>query len=340
MEADVDRSSTLDGRIKLRDLQVLQAAAETGSMAKAAAHLAITQPAVSYAISELEHAVGMPLLDRSSQGVAPTVYGRALLARSAVIFNELRSGISEIASLANPEVGELRIGTTPPMSAVASAVFNRLVPRYPRMRFELSVGPTDLLLRQLRQRDVEIVISRLASMAGNDDLSVETLFYDELAVLCSKHSKWARRRNVSLADLVGEPWVFPPPTGFLTGIMRGAFEEQGLEFPRATVTTSCTYSLSVLVGNGNFLGIHPHAMLTMPNEHPQLTTVDVRLPTTRGAIGLISLKDRSLSPVAKLFAESATPLVQAIQSKRPQARRAQARMNGLPARAIQASRIR
>ena len=129
-----------DRRIKLRDLQVFQAAAETGSMAKAAAHMAITQPAVSYAISELEHAVGVPLLDRSSQGVTPTVYGRALLARSAIMFNELRHGISEIASLADPEVGELRIGTTPPMSAVASAVFNRLVPRYPRMRFELSVG--------------------------------------------------------------------------------------------------------------------------------------------------------------------------------------------------------
>ena len=69
----MDRSSALDGRIKLRDLHVLQAAAQTGSMAKAAAHLAITQPAVSYAISELENAVGVPLLERSSQGVTPTV---------------------------------------------------------------------------------------------------------------------------------------------------------------------------------------------------------------------------------------------------------------------------
>ena len=183
----MDRNT--DRRLKLRDLQVFQAAAETGSMAKAAAHMAITQPAVSYAISELEHAVGVPLLERTSQGVTPTVYGRALLERSAIVFNELRHGISEIASLADPEVGELRIGTTPPMSAVASAVFNRLVPRYPRMRFELSVGGTDLLLRQLRQREVEIVISRLASMAGNDDLSVETLFHDELVVICSKQSK-------------------------------------------------------------------------------------------------------------------------------------------------------
>lgn len=313
----MDRSTALDGRIKLRDLHVLQAAAQTGSMAKAAAHLAITQPAVSYAISELEHAVGVPLLERSSQGVTPTVYGRALLERSAIVFNELRHGISEIASLADPEVGELRIGTTPPMSAVASAVFNRLVPRYPRMRFELSVGATDALLRQLRQRDVELVISRLAPSVRDDDLKIETLFHDELAVICGRRSKWARRRNVSLAELVPEPWVLPPPTGFLTQVMRGAFDTQGLAFPRATVTTSSTYALSVLVGNGEFLAIHPRTMLTTPNEHPQLTAVDVRLPTTRGAIGLIALKDRSLSPVAKLFAQSVAPVVQGVKPKRP-----------------------
>ena len=311
MDRNVDR------RIKLRDLKVFQTAAEAGSMARAAAHLAITQPAVSYAISELEHAVGVPLLDRSSQGVTPTVYGRALLARSAIVFNELRYGISEIASLADPEVGELRIGTTPPMSAVASAVFNRLVPRYPRMRFELSVAATDVLLRQLRQRDVELVISRLAPSVRDDDLRIETLFHDELAVICSRNSKWARRRNVSLADLLPGPWVLPPTTGFLSQVMRGAFEAQGLEFPRATVTTSSTYALSVLVGNGDFLAIHPHAMLTTPNVHPQLTAVDVRLPTTRGAIGLIALKDHSLSPVAKLFVQSAAPVVKAIQPKRP-----------------------
>ncbi len=43
-------------------------------------------------------------------------------------------------------------------------------------------------------------------------------------------------------------------------------------------------------------------MLATPTERSQLTAVDVRLPTTRGAIDLIALKDRSFSPVAKLFA--------------------------------------
>jgi DNA-binding transcriptional LysR family regulator len=316
MERPVDWNSS-GKRIKLRDLHILQAAVEAGSMMKAASDLAITQPAVSYAIAEIEHALGVPLLDRTSQGVTPTVYGRALLQRSAVVFNELRQGINEINSLADPAVGELRLGTTPPMSAIASAVLNRLIPRYPRMTFELSVEGTNVLLRQLRQREIELVISRLAGWVRDDDLSIETLFHDELAVICGKQNKWARRRNVSLQELAGEPWVLPPAGGFLTEVMRCAFAEQGLEMPKAAVTTSSTYALSVLVGNGPFLAIHPTAMLTTPNEHPQLTAVDVRLPTTHGPIGLITLKGRPPSPTAKLFLQSAAAVVKTMRPNRP-----------------------
>lgn len=310
----MDADLRIGKRIKLRDLQILLAAAEAGSMAKAAAVLAITQPAVSHAIGEMEQALGVPLLDRSAQGVTPTIFGQVLLERGQVMFNELRQGIGEIASLADPAVGELRIGTTPPMSAIASAVFNRLVPRHPRMVFELSVTSTDVLLRSLRQRSIELVISRLADFVNDTDLNVATLFHDELVVICSKQNRWAHKRGVALADLVDEPWVFPPSTGFLTRIIRSAFSEVGLEVPRATVTTSSTYALSVLVANGTFLGMHPGTMLTTPSDHPQLTSVDVRLRKTRGPIGLITLKNRSLSPAAKLFLQTATDVVKAMRA--------------------------
>ena len=308
----MDWSDRIGKRIKLRDLHILQAAVEAGSMARAASDLAITQPAVSYAIAELEHAMGVPLLERSSQGVTPTVYGQVLLDRSRIVFNELRHGISEIDSLADPSVGELRIGTTPPMSAIASAVFNTLVADYPRLSFALSVSGTDTLLADLRRREVELVVSRLADFVFDEDLDVKTLFHDELAVICSKQNKWARKRGVSLADLVGEPCVFPQAGGFLTKVIKAAFEERGLNVPRPTVTVQSTYALSVLVANGPFLAMHPNCMLTMPREHTQLAAVDVRLRKTRGPIGLITLRNRSLSPVAKLFLKAATSAVKSI----------------------------
>jgi DNA-binding transcriptional LysR family regulator len=90
----VRRGERSGRRVKLRNLSILQAAA-AGSMAKAAADLGISQPAVSYAVTEMEQVLGVPLLDRTSQGVTPTAYGRVLLERSVVVFNELHQAISE-----------------------------------------------------------------------------------------------------------------------------------------------------------------------------------------------------------------------------------------------------
>src|SRR5262249_32384246 len=96
-------------KIKLRDLHILLAVAQAGSMAKAGVRLAISQPAVWKAISEMEHALGVPLLDRSPRGVEPTQYGRALIKRSTAVFDELQQSIKEIEFLSDPTVGEVRI---------------------------------------------------------------------------------------------------------------------------------------------------------------------------------------------------------------------------------------
>jgi DNA-binding transcriptional LysR family regulator len=292
-------------RIKLRDLHILQAAAEAGSMAKAATELAISQPAVSYAIAEMEHVLGVPLLDRTSQGVTATVYGRALLERSVVVFNELRQGISDIEHLADPAVGEVRIGTTPPMSAIASAAINRLIQRYPRMAFHLIIEPATVLIRELRHRNIELAIARMVDAAMEEDVKAQILFHDELAVICGKHNPWARRRSsVKLSELMDEPWALYPSSSFFGLVTQSAFAAHGLDVPGVTVTTPSTYALSMLVATGPFLTIHPGTMLRIPQKHPLLTALAVDMRATRNPIGLITLRNRALSPAAKLFTET------------------------------------
>src|ERR1700674_5047435 len=104
-------------RLKLRNLHVLKTVAQLGSMGKAATQLAVSQPAISKAITDLEHVLGVRLLDRSRRGVEPTIYGSALLKWSVAVFDNLRQGVNEIDSLADPTAGELRVGTTDAMTA-------------------------------------------------------------------------------------------------------------------------------------------------------------------------------------------------------------------------------
>src|SRR3954469_4284310 len=103
--------SRIGRRLKLRDLHVLAAVVHWGSMAKAAKHLVMSQPAVSKVIADLEAVLRVRLLDRNSRGVEPTLYARALLKRSNVAFDELRQGIRDIEFLADPTAGEVRIAS-------------------------------------------------------------------------------------------------------------------------------------------------------------------------------------------------------------------------------------
>ena len=129
-------------RLKLRDLHILLAVAKSGSMGKAAADLAISQPSVSKAIAEVEHAIGLRLLDRGPQGIEPTIYGRALLKCGVAVFDELRQGVKEVEFLTDPNAGEVRIGCTETMAAgFVSAIIDRLSRQYPRVTFHL-IPPT------------------------------------------------------------------------------------------------------------------------------------------------------------------------------------------------------
>src|SRR4051794_20234091 len=113
-------------RLKLRQLEILLAVADTGSMAKAATRLGVTQPAISRAIADAEHTLGVPLFDRSSQGVEPTQYGHALLKRGIAAFDEIDQGVRDIEFLADPTAGEVRIGTGAGISeGIVLAVVNQ-----------------------------------------------------------------------------------------------------------------------------------------------------------------------------------------------------------------------
>jgi DNA-binding transcriptional LysR family regulator len=90
-------------------LEVLLSVAQWGGMAKAAQHLAISQPVVSKRIADLENALGVRHFDRTPQGVEPTLYDRALLKRSLAIFDDLKTSVSEIEFLADPTAGQLQI---------------------------------------------------------------------------------------------------------------------------------------------------------------------------------------------------------------------------------------
>src|SRR5438045_1888404 len=137
----MDNTDRIERRLKLHDVRVLMSVVQAGSMSKAAERLGTAQPALSRSIAELEHALGVRLLDRSPRGVEPTAYGRALVKRGVALFDELRQGVKDIEFLADPTAGELRIGTSESIAAdPVLAVIDRLSRQYPRISVHLATG--------------------------------------------------------------------------------------------------------------------------------------------------------------------------------------------------------
>ena len=129
-------SERIGRRIRLRDLHILLAVVQCKSMAKAAEHLAISKPVVSKVIADLEHVLGVRLLERDRHGAEPTTYGAALLRRGITVFDELRAGVKEIEFLVDPTAGDVRIGCNPILAtSFVPAVIDKLSRQFPRIVF-------------------------------------------------------------------------------------------------------------------------------------------------------------------------------------------------------------
>ena len=310
-------SDRIGNRMKLQDLHVLMTVVQAGSMGKAAQILNTTQPNVSRSIGELEQALGVRLLDRHRQGIEPTEYGRALLDCGAAVFDDLRQGVKNIAFLADPAAGELRIGTTTFLAAsFVSALVDRLSRRYPRIVFHLVTGYTETLHQELAERNVDLLIIRGSGPIADPRYDFEFLFDDSYVVAAGAQNQWGRRRRIEIAELVNELWVLPPPDSVIGSIVIDAFRTSGLDYPRVSVVTDCPHMRISLLATGRFVTIFPASAFRFLAKRSELRILPVELPTARRPNGIVTLKNRALSPVAKLFIDCAREVAKSLAKRK------------------------
>lgn len=300
--ASWDWENRVGRRLKLRDLHILSVVVRWGSMAKAAAHLDTSQSVVSEAIANLESALGVPLLDRSPRGIAPTVYAAALLKRGHAVFDELREGIKDIEMLAGKANGDVRIACPEFLAAglITDAIdgFSR---RYPDIVCHVAEADVSTLeFRQLQERGCDLMVTRVPNAFADDELDVEILFDDPHLVVAGVKSPWAGRRSIRLAELADEPWIVPPSL-IVGAILKEAFEMQGLMPPAAKVVTSFILMRNHLLATGRFLTVLPQSALRYNARQWALRALPVKLRVTPQPIAIVRLKNRTVGPAVQMF---------------------------------------
>ena len=302
----VDWSGHIGRRLRLRDLHVFAQVVQFGSMAKAAAQMRVTQPAVSQVIADLESVLGVSLLDRSPRGVRPTIYGEALIKGGAAAFDDLRQTIREIEFLANPTSGEVRVGCPETVAALMTPVVKRLSAQYPAIVLHVfEVAAPTLDLPQLRDRTLDLAMIRVAGPPSahryGDDLDVEVLLNDETRIVVGKYSRWARRRKIDLAELAGEPWILPPAYSLNRAVVMDAFCERRLGPPKVSIVTYSMQLRAKLVAAGRHISVFPRSLLRLYAEEMSLRELPIDLPPREWPIALVTLKNRMTNPVVQLF---------------------------------------
>jgi DNA-binding transcriptional LysR family regulator len=326
MAPKIDWESQIGRRLRLRDLYVLHTVVQHGSMAKAAVQLGVSQPAVSEVIADLEQALGVRLLDRSSRGIEPTTYGNALLKRSITVFDELKQSIRDIEFLADPTAGEVKIACPLAIAfTIIPHVIERFVKRYPRVVVhfdEVASASATRDFRELRERKYDLILGRGSSLEAEqpsaDELNIECLFDDQLVIAAGAQSKWAaRRRKIDLAELIEEPWIMQAPHTWNHRNLAEACHARGLATPRASLVTLSMSVITHFLADGQFITAMPRSVAYFKS----LKVLPVDLPVRPWPVNTVTLKNRTLSPVVERFIACAREVTRPMREGKPAPKR-------------------
>ncbi|WP_375788596.1 LysR family transcriptional regulator [Bradyrhizobium sp. Pha-3] len=299
--------------LKLRDLHTLTVVAELGSMAKAAAFLSITQPAVSQAIADLERFAGVRLLDRNPRGVVLTVAGEAMVARGRQALDTLDLGMRDIAFLTDGGRGVVRVGAD--MAFIAGGLMADIIihlrSRHPGISvhvFETSTRVSAPEYRELLERGIDVLLGRRSHGNIDSELLVEHLMEEKLKVVTSSTHPLAARKRIDWADLTGESWILAATDSMARITLEDEFRQRGLKVPDAAIATYSMQLRQQLLTTGEYLTVMTEYSFRHGADRWGLHALPLEC-SQRLPVVIQRLKHRASTPVVERFLRSARAVI-------------------------------
>lgn len=223
-------------KLRVRDLETLRWLGRTRSFARTAEVAAITQPALSKWLREIEQALGVPLFARTTRRVTPTVYGIALLERAERMLTDL-AGMTPALQALRDGLGEpVTIGVLPTMGSVLlPSAIARMESVGPPLRIVVIEDTLDKLLPRALRRDIDLLVCRLDATAMNAGLVTVPLYQDDVRMFGARHHPLAAKASPTWADAARYPWIAPPPGTPMRTAIELEFAAHGLAMPRVVM---------------------------------------------------------------------------------------------------------
>jgi DNA-binding transcriptional LysR family regulator len=292
----------LRARLKTRQLLLLVALEEEGNIHRAAEALAMTQPAASKLLKDLEDVLGVPLFERLPRGMRPTVYGEAMARHARAALASLNQAHDEVEELRAGHFGQVTVGaiTTPGIMLLPQAIA-RVKQAHPTLRVLLQIETSDVLMERMAQGAVDILVARLFAKHDKTALRFEPLAEEPVVAIVRPGHPLLAAQQLSLADLSGWGWIVPPDGSLLRHRFDLMFRERGLEAPVNLIETAAILFVTKMIGQGDMIGLVAGDVGRYYAGHELVAVLPVDLPCHMEAFGLITRTDRPLAPAAKVM---------------------------------------
>jgi DNA-binding transcriptional LysR family regulator len=297
-------------KLRLRDLETLDTLGRTRSFAKTAAASAVTQPALSKWLRELETAMGLALFERSTRRVATTPYGDVVLEAAARILGELERVEPMLDALHNGLSEPLVVGILPGLAgALMPPTMEHLLRDARAPRITLREASLDTLLPLAQRHELDVLVCRLDASARAAGLEILPLYQDDLAVLAAKDHPLALAPHATWRDTAPYPWVAPPRGSPMRAALEAQFAGAGLGAPIVIMESMSFQTNAELAQRLNCLFVSSRYDLT--EQHTQsLCALEMALPGVAQRVGALYAAPCSAAVSTLLDAmKAATPAI-------------------------------
>lgn len=289
----------LRSRLKTRHMLLLVALADEGNIHRAAEVLAMTQPAASKMLRELEQMLGVRLFERLPRGVRPTEYGLALIRHARLLVESLDQAHDEIAGIREGQAGHVRVGAiTSPAVRLLPEVVAGLKRQWPRLNVTVEVESSNVLLERLAQDRLDLVIGRLSAEHDKLALDYEPLTFEPVNAVARPGHPLLDGRPLALDGLDAATWIVPPLGSVLRHRFELMFQRASLRPPASVVETSAPLFITRLLERSDMLAVLAADVARYYAARGLVAILPLPMPCQMDDYGLITRNDRLPSPAA------------------------------------------
>ncbi|MES2186579.1 MAG: LysR family transcriptional regulator [Pseudomonadota bacterium] len=292
--------ASIQGRVRLRQLALVLAIEERGSLRRAAEALSVSQPAATKMLSELEQSLGLQLFERGARGMEPTLFGQAVVRYAHLILTDLQGLREELSALAAGRAGKVSVGTIMAAAPVLlSDTIAELKQKHPSLEISVTMETSDVLVPMLEQGRLDVVIGRQTEGAELAGLHFEPLYSEALSVVTGPGHALAGRPALTLADLSGQSWILQPRSSPMRKLIEASFRDAGLDPPADVLETNSVLTTTSLLKQTHMVAVLPTSVATYYAENGMLSLLSVRLEKQLDAFGAITRRQRMQPPALR-----------------------------------------